>query len=397
MVPGAVLEGHGEDVHDRVVEGLAGGLRVELLRVVRAGADDVVGVVRGVQDDGLDVRQVLTLGGEALAHGAGQVDRGLGLVLGGVLLGVGVQDAALLLALGRERDGVLVVRAGEQPGDDAVLALPDRGRGAFTAHGTVDGLDGHLAGEGRGEGLPGGDLALAGLAGGGGGVQGLADGLVDGLGVQLEQGADAGGGGRAEVCDVVDLVLVEADAADEVDVDLVGGGQAADEVAAALAGLLGGGEDRRDVVARVGVVGGEEGVVEVELTDGGAVGQGGPLRGVLARQSEDGGAAAVGDRAGLCHDTGGGDRAAEDGGGLDGGVVDDPVDDHLLGLLRHLDGVDGDAGDLVGQVLLVGEVLGGAVGTHGVVDHGSRATPHSGLTVLALALTVVRILCWESQ
>lgn len=123
MVPLAVLQGHGEDVHHRVVQGLAGGVRVELLRVVRTGADDVVGVVAGVQDDGLDLRQVADL----LAHAAGQVDRGLGLVLRGVLLGVGVQDAALLLAGAGQRDGVVGVLAVEHPGDEAVLALPDGG------------------------------------------------------------------------------------------------------------------------------------------------------------------------------------------------------------------------------------------------------------------------------
>src|SRR5699024_373385 len=44
VMPGAVLQGDGEDVRDRVVEGLAGGHRVVLLRIVRARADHVVGV-----------------------------------------------------------------------------------------------------------------------------------------------------------------------------------------------------------------------------------------------------------------------------------------------------------------------------------------------------------------
>ncbi len=56
----------------------------------------------------------------------------------------------------------------------------------------VDGFDGHLAGEGRSVRLPGRDLALAALARGGRGVKALPDGLVDGLDVEAEQGADAG-------------------------------------------------------------------------------------------------------------------------------------------------------------------------------------------------------------
>ncbi len=156
VVPAAVLERHGEDVHDRVVEGLPAGLRIHLLRIVGAGADDVVGVVGGVDDDALDRRQVLDLPAEL----AGQVDERLRLVFGGVLLGVGVEDRALGLALGRQRDRVACVGAGEDPGDDAVLAFVDRVRRAFAAHRTVDGFDGHLARERGSVCLPRGDLAL---------------------------------------------------------------------------------------------------------------------------------------------------------------------------------------------------------------------------------------------
>ncbi|MCP2280720.1 hypothetical protein APR09_006329 [Nocardia amikacinitolerans] len=51
--------------------------------------------------------------------------------------------------------------------------------------------------------------------------------------------------------DVVDLVLVQADSAHQVDLDLVAGGQAADQLGSGAAGVLGDGEDRRDVVAGV--------------------------------------------------------------------------------------------------------------------------------------------------
>ena len=368
MVPAAVFKRDCEHVHDRVVQRLAGGLRVHLLRVVRAGADDVVGVVRGVQHDGLDLCGGLAGVRDGLLHAAGQVDRGLRLVLGGVLLGVGVQDGALFLAVRRQRHGVGALRGVQHPGDEPVFAFPDRGGCALAAHGTVHGLDGHLAGECRGGGFPGGDQALAGLAGGGGGVQRLADGLVDGVHVQAEHGADACGCRRAEVGHVVDLEFVEADAFDQVDLDFVAGGDAADQGFAVEALVLGDGEDRRDVVARVGVLGGEEGVVVVQLAHGGAVGEGDPLGGVGAVLAEDERAVVVG---GVClgHLAGDGDRAAVVGGDGDGGVVDDAVDDHLAGVFRHLHRVDCDFGDLVGQMLFNRKVLGGLMGAYFVVDH----------------------------
>ena len=156
----------------------------------------------------------------------GEVDPGLRLVLGRVLLRVRVEDAALGLAVGGKRHLVRGVRAVQHPGDDAVLALVDRARRGLAAHRAVDRLDGHLAGERRGVRLPRRDLALARLARRGGGVQRLADGLVDRLDVEAEERSDAGGGRGAEVGDVVDLVLVQADRPHEVDLDLVAGREA---------------------------------------------------------------------------------------------------------------------------------------------------------------------------
>src|SRR5690606_17205902 len=129
-----------------------------------------------------------------------------------------------------------------------------------------------------GVGLPGRDLALAGLPGGCGGVKGLADGLEDRLDVEAEHGADSRGGRWAEVRDVVDLVLVQADRLDEVDLDLVAGRDATDEVTAGAPGVLGDGDDRGDVVAGVRVIRGEERVVVVELTNGNTVRPRCPLR-----------------------------------------------------------------------------------------------------------------------
>src|SRR5690606_270056 len=122
VVPGAVLESDGEDVHDRVVEGLAAGLGVELLRVVRASADHVVGVVAGVDDHRLDSLEVA----DARPHAPGEVYERLALVLGRVLLRVGLEGLALRLAGLGQRHVVARVGAREQPGDHAVLALVDR-------------------------------------------------------------------------------------------------------------------------------------------------------------------------------------------------------------------------------------------------------------------------------
>src|SRR5699024_1252676 len=153
--------------------GLARGVRVELLWVSGAGADDVVRVVAGVQHDGFDLAQVTDL----IAHAPGQVDGCLGLVLGGVLLGIGVHDPALGLPRLRQRNRVLALRPVQEPGDHAVLALPDRGGRALSAQCTVNGLDAHLPRTGWRVCLPAGAPALAGLAGRGRGVQRLADGL----------------------------------------------------------------------------------------------------------------------------------------------------------------------------------------------------------------------------
>ena len=286
VVPAAVLEGDGEDVRDRVVERLARSRRVVLLRVVRSRADHVVGVVAGVQDDPLDVRRVGEVGPLAVEL-AGEVDPGLGLVLGRVLFRVRVEDAALGLTVGGERHVVRGVRAIEHPGDDAVFAFVDRRRAGLAAHRAVDGLDGHLAGEGRGVRLPRRDLALAGLSRRGRGVQCLADSLVDRLDIEAEHRADSGGGRGAEVGDVVDLVLVQADRSNEVDLDLVSGREAADECGPSSADVLGDREDRRNVVAGVRILGREEGVVVVELAHRDAVRPCGPLgaRAAVVRRS----------------------------------------------------------------------------------------------------------------
>ncbi len=77
--------------------------------------------------------------------------------------------------------------------------------------------------------------------------------------------------------DVIDLVLVQADALHQIDLDLVAGREAAHERRAVQAAMLRHGQHRRDVVAGMRVVGGEERVVKVELAHGDAVGPAPPI------------------------------------------------------------------------------------------------------------------------
>ena len=117
-------------------------------------------------------------------------------------------------------------------------------------------------------------------------MQRLADRLIDGVDVEPQHGAQSGRHRRAEVRDVVDLVLVQADPLDQVDLDLVRRRQTANQVVAAHTELLGNRDQRRDVVAGVGVLGGQEGVVVVEFTHCDAVGPGRPLGRVAAVDTE---------------------------------------------------------------------------------------------------------------
>jgi hypothetical protein len=93
---------------------------------------------------------------------------------------------------------------------------------------------------------------------------------------------------------MVDLVLVQADGLHQVHLDLVAGGNAADQVSAGGAGVLCDGQQRRNVVAGVGVFGGEEGVMVIQLAHRHAVGPGGPFRRGPVLDAEHGGALAMG-------------------------------------------------------------------------------------------------------
>ena len=224
--------------------------------------------------------------GDPFPHAESEIDDRLALVFGGMLLGIGLEDRALGLARRGQRHRVFGVRPVEHARDHAVLSLVDRRRGALPPHRPVDRLDGELARVGRRERLPARNLPLARLPRADRGVQRLLNRLVDRLGREPEQGAQPRRGGRSEMGDVVDLVGVQADALHQVDLDLVGGRDAAHEVLPAAPRLLRHRQDGRDVVARMGVVGGEEGVVEIELADRRSVRPGGPFGGEAALRGD---------------------------------------------------------------------------------------------------------------
>ena len=224
----------------------------------------------------------------------------------------------------------------EQPGDDAVLALVDRHGRRLAAHRAVDRLDGHLARERGGVRLPRGDLALAATGAwrwwcaAPGRWPGRSSPASRPSSVPMPAAAD---GPRWATWSI--LCLCRQIALDEVDLDLVAGGDAAHEVARrSRAGeVLGDRDDRRDVVAGVRVLRGEEGVVVVELAHGDPVRPRGPLgltcgarrrapKTVAPSPPIDTGCASA-------WLAGGHDGLAGERGGRDGRVVDHPVDDHV--------------------------------------------------------------------
>ena len=74
------------------------------------------------------------------------------------------------------------------------------------------------------------------------------------------------------------LVFVQADALHEVDLNLVAGGEAAHEVSAGQSAMLRDGEDRRNVVAGMGVIRREKRVVEIQFAYRDAIGPCRPFR-----------------------------------------------------------------------------------------------------------------------
>ncbi len=193
--------------------------------------------------------------------------------------------------------------------------------------------------------------------------------LVDDLLLQAEQRADAGGLAGTEMGDVVDLVLVQRDGADEIDVDFVASGDAADQVAAGLPHGLRHREDRRDVVAGMRIVLRQERVVHVEFAHRGAIRPGRPFGtdALAGRDTEHRGGVLV--RMPERHVARGYHRMAVDRADRHGGVVDDAVDDHGGNVALHRHAVGGDRGDLPGELILALQVVLGWVHLHVVQDH----------------------------
>jgi hypothetical protein len=337
-------------------------------------------VVAGADEDARHILPALDLP----AHAEGEIDQRLTLVFRRMLLGVGVEDRALGVARRGQRHDILRLGAIEHPGDDAVLAFIDRTRRALAAHGAVNSLHGELAGMARGIGLPGADLALAALAGGGRHMQRLLDGLVDDVGRQAQQRADASGGRWPEMRDMVDLVLVQANRLDQIDLDLVADGEAPEQRHAIGAALLGDREDRRDIVARMAVFGGQEGVVVVEFPHRRTVGPDRPfgMHPNIGPEAEDGRAACSG--MGLRLITRRRHRMAVDRSDRHRGVVDDAVDDHLGNCGLDLHRVRRDRRYLPGKLVLPLKPIRLGMNPNLVFDH--RRHP---LRVVKFALSIL--------
>ena len=106
----------------------------------------------------------------------------------------------------------------------------------------------------------------------------------------------------------------------------------------------------------------------IQLADCGAVGKRGPFSRVGAIHAKYGGPSLT-YRVLLGHDAGGGYGTACHGSHGHGRIINDAVDDHVGGLGGNLYGIRGYFCHLVRQVLLIGEILGGFMGSNLVVLH----------------------------
>ena len=183
-------------------------------------------------------------------------------------------------------------------------------------------------------------------------MQSLLNGLENHFLLQAEQRADAGSGSGAKMGDMVHLMFMQANRAHQINMQLITGRQATDQIAPGFSHGLRHRQHWRDIIAGVGVVSGEESVVHIQFAHGSAIRPGRPFRGNrggrfhakylratrLLRMTKR-------------HAAGRDNGAAIDGGDSDRGVVDDPVDDHLLHRLFDRDLVHGDSGHFPGQLV----------------------------------------------
>ena len=189
-------------------------------------------------------------------------------------------------------------------------------------------------------------------------------------GIEFEQGPQSGRNRGADMGDVVDLVLVEADRLHEIDLNFITRRDAADERPAVTPALL---RDRKhggNVVARMRIIGGEERVMEIELSYRRAVRPCRPLSAdrVFGGKTEQ--RRAAGSHVGVRHGARRLDRPAIERGDGDRGVIDDAVDDHVGRFGVDLDWVGGDGGDLPGELVFALQIVFGTVGANVMGFHG---------------------------
>lgn len=169
---------------------------------------------------------------------------------------------------------------------------------------------------------------------------------------------------------MVNLVLVQTDSAGQIDLDLVSGGDAVDQVGTAHPKLLCDRHQRSDVVTGMGVFGGQKRVVEIEFAHRDPIGPGRSLRRVGAVDAKDHRPLSRP----MCLGPGHCDRPTRDRCGTDRGVVDDPIDHHCLGLRGYRHAIGGYLRDLPGQVLGTRKIVSATVRSNGMDQHDRHTT-----------------------
>ena len=91
---------------------------------------------------------------------------------------------------------------------------------------------------------------------------------------------------------MVDLMFMERDTFHEINLNLVSGGDAAQQIVTGTIRRLSNGDNRRDVIAGMGEIRSEESIVHVELANSGSIRPGRPFRtnAMIGRYPEHGGA-----------------------------------------------------------------------------------------------------------
>src|SRR5579862_960193 len=177
-------------------------------------------VVAGVKDNFFDLRKISDL----CAHTEGKIDEGLRLVFGAMLFRVAIEDGAFWFSTRRKRNRIFGIHAAEYGRDDALFTFINGARRIFAAHRSIDSFDGELSGVRGSERFPAADLSFARLACSNAYMHGLLNRLVDGIHRKTEQRSDPRSLRRAQMSDVIDMVFVKTDGADQINLDFIGRG-----------------------------------------------------------------------------------------------------------------------------------------------------------------------------